>query len=1540
MAINYDVNYNIKVNDFASQTIDRICGQAKALQDLATAFEKIKRQSEQLQKTLSSGMKLRIDTSTALKGLDDVARKARAVRSEMNGMGLATTPGAAGKGRGTTYTTTGTRNGWGNKAWDRSFIQQGSVKGGSSAPTGINRGNTAFSPIGGSKANPLGWSGSWDKNAAWPGQFKTPAQKITKQNNRTFTNAAMNPVYKNVAAGKVQSIPAPIGGATTTKQATVKAVKEQVKRASKVSSRPSNLSYKLLGPTPLPNSSGIAGDFVKGMGIAYGISGLTSIISDAISDAVSYDNTMTTVRNILGSNSKNPAFNSQFSQMQKTVRNVGIQTKYKVTEVADAAKFLAMAGYDAPSISRAITPISNIALIGDTDLGETADMMTNVMTAYNLTPSRVNKSADIMTRTFTRTNTTLTDIAEAYKYSASLLSAAGMSFEESTAGIGILGDAGIKGSQAGTSFRTILSNIINPRGKAKQAKWAATGIRRTNDDGSIRSLSEIFTELADKGYSVTDYYQLFDKTAAQAAVALAMHVDKWNDVIGDNFASAGLADQLAEAKKNTLEGLWNQLLSSFSDASLDGFGGIQEQIRVMLKTGVNYLQSDEGRGTINHVFETFWSFVETIKDSTGTLLKFFDTISPLVQTWLKFQITLWPLVKIMTSFQTAFFGLAAVFRTFFTAKTMFGNLRSIIGNRQLGAYMKDAGMNIVSGGASERYFSLRGVGGYYTKAGAEKYGGQGAVGGVNLPQGANKPLVKLPQLAQFPGSLTQGYTAFPSSKWKSWYGKNPNNWRVNRWAAEDVLNPFWYKSPLTLSPVQGGMTRLDNLKDFLLDGPASTRFWRMRDAGYAIDPYRLYYNPAQRVPQAPKGFWGRTWDKGKSAWGWVKNKGKATWNWNKRAGQRIGDSKFGTFAKGSSMLAGGAVGGAIGAELGNAMFEDSVIAQSIGGALGGALMMKLAPALLTNPLGWAALALGGGVALYKFKKNEDKKIDNIQKWRNNALSSYKNGYIDSIDWSRDDSVFRASMVATQKDLAGTNALLSQGVDYWEKWWKARKGGEEANNLPTIITGSLTGDSISELFANAKISEDSAWPWDKKVQSKTQDSIIKLFTDKAVGGVINGSHASIAGYNWDIGDDNGYSKMAAAIAGRYQGTDPNKANYNKFYADASNIAARMSETGTLTNFKNLKESAFANIPKADNNLLNVDNDWLTKNEGNWDVLAQHPIINKIIRRMIEYKFFSASSSAGIWQKIITENTNTGKVSHELVQKWINKSFDGNTIFNESQYGKIGTPEWVEKVISGFYDKNGQPIDKNIDKAIGQFNTLAQFYDNMPNELKPLFAPALNRSLMEALIPEGYRGGLELSGGLWFGDSNTGIGLDDNQQKTRKLFTAQDGSKYYGWVSKDGTPYFGDVRNTVGKPKKIGYKDWKNGVFKKMITPFLPQDAIATSSKASPNKKPALGKKSASAANDATAYYSSPYNATDSLTTSYGLAQYNPSDYAFAGNSAQRVTENNEMSVGCIYKVDNLNIYNTAEKPITAQSLQGLFTDSGKTIVQDFNQRKWV
>lgn len=427
---------------------------------------------------------------------------------------------------------------------------------------------------------------------------------------------------------------APIAGGTSRSSVTPSSRVRTVARSG------GSPTYRALGPTMIDTGGISAIDMLKGMGLAYGITGLGSLISNAITESVAYNNIMQTTKNILGTHDKRDNFEGRFSAMERNVRDVGKLTKYTTTEVANASRFLAMAGLDVDAINQSIRPIANIALVGDTELGETADLVTNIMTGYGIAPERMRRATDIMTMTFTSANTTLNEIAEAYKYSASLLHEGGVSFEEATAAMGVLGNAGIKGSQAGTSMRTILANIVNPRSAKRDKAWEEVGVERFDENGKMRDLSDIFQDLHDKNLDVSMYYRLFDRTAAQGAISLAANIDVWNEIIRRNFMSEDLAEQLANEKINTIQGLWDQLTSAFEDQALVVFEEQETPIRNMLNELIGWINSEETLDTMRSLGKAFMEFIKMLVDFTKRLIDLYKRFEGFIKLWVELQLKL------------------------------------------------------------------------------------------------------------------------------------------------------------------------------------------------------------------------------------------------------------------------------------------------------------------------------------------------------------------------------------------------------------------------------------------------------------------------------------------------------------------------------------------------------------------------------------------------------------------------------------------------------------------------------------------------------------------------------------------------------------------------------------------------------------------------------------------------------------------------------------------------------------------------------------
>ena len=374
---------------------------------------------------------------------------------------------------------------------------------------------------------------------------------------------------------------------------------------------------QVLGPTYANTGTNVAGEMIKGMGIAYGLSSLMSGVTSVFRDASTYDNIAKTTKNILQTHDKKVGFEARFNEMNQLMRQVGVETKYTAPQVASAGKFLAMAGYDVDQIKHAIRPISDIALVGDTDLGETADVVTNIMTAYEIPAKQMDNTADILTMTFTKTNTTLLELAESFKYAGTVAHQSGLDFETASAAFGVLGDAGIKGSHAGTTLRMMLLNMMNPTKRGQEA-WDILGINTKDKNGNLRNLSDILSDLHEKQQTMSagDFSTLINKmfrvTAAPGALALINNVAKMQEVAGLNKKSMGLASDLADEKKNTIQGLWYQMTSAFTETGMQGFEQMQGVIRDFLQRMIELMKSTEFATALRNAMDMFLKIANVI----------------------------------------------------------------------------------------------------------------------------------------------------------------------------------------------------------------------------------------------------------------------------------------------------------------------------------------------------------------------------------------------------------------------------------------------------------------------------------------------------------------------------------------------------------------------------------------------------------------------------------------------------------------------------------------------------------------------------------------------------------------------------------------------------------------------------------------------------------------------------------------------------------------------------------------------------------------
>ena len=391
-------------------------------------------------------------------------------------------------------------------------------------------------------------------------------------------------------------------------------------------------AYPFTGQTSFGVRTPMAVDMAKGMGVMFAIGGAMSAIGSSFSQAMEYQNTMRTTQAILQNGTDSYSQNA-FKNMEGTVRNVGVKTKFSAPEVASAARFLAMAGYDIDAINDAIRPIADLALIGDSDLGETADKMTNIMTTFQIAPERMREAANIMATTATRSNTDLMMLAESAKYGGGVANMYGRNdpnlFADTMALFGVMGNAGIQASSAGTALRMMYQNLFKPnknQQKVLDMMNQSYGITTLKEDGSYRAMSDILIEMAQRipenqmAQIVGNLFRITAQPGAAATLLAAAGGDKGiAEEIGSgiemmsnkmsskagmsslvslmlanrNSVNGNISGAIAEEKQNTITGLWAQVTSTFTEGIVQAFEKRQGGFEGILKKLRDYLAKPE-----------------------------------------------------------------------------------------------------------------------------------------------------------------------------------------------------------------------------------------------------------------------------------------------------------------------------------------------------------------------------------------------------------------------------------------------------------------------------------------------------------------------------------------------------------------------------------------------------------------------------------------------------------------------------------------------------------------------------------------------------------------------------------------------------------------------------------------------------------------------------------------------------------------------------------------------------------------------------------
>ena len=276
---------------------------------------------------------------------------------------------------------------------------------------------------------------------------------------------------------------------------------------------------------------------------------LGGVAAAAVKVGSDFEAQMSRVQAISGATGK------EFEQLRQQAIQLGSDTAFSASEAAQGMENLAAAGFTTNEIMNAMPGMLNLAAASGEDLAGSADIAASALRGFGLEASEAGHVADVLAENANRTNSSVAETGEAMKYVAPLARAAGISLEETAAAIGIMANAGIQGSQAGTTLRGALSRLSKPTSDMQEAMddlgvsfYDSEGkmLSLTDQVGMLQSAMEGMTDEQKNNYLVT----LYGQEALSGMLAL---INEGPESLSSLTAAYESCDGAAQAAATTMQ---------------------------------------------------------------------------------------------------------------------------------------------------------------------------------------------------------------------------------------------------------------------------------------------------------------------------------------------------------------------------------------------------------------------------------------------------------------------------------------------------------------------------------------------------------------------------------------------------------------------------------------------------------------------------------------------------------------------------------------------------------------------------------------------------------------------------------------------------------------------------------------------------------------------------------------------------------------------------------------------------------------------------
>lgn len=380
-------------------------------------------------------------------------------------------------------------------------------------------------------------------------------------------------------------------------------------------------SLEKMGKSTIDLGSALKTLFAIALG-AKALGEIKDFAADSISLGRDFTSMMSEVQAISG------ATGSEIAMLEETARSYGATTVFSASEAAEALKYMSLAGWDANQQAAALGGVLDLAAASGMGLGQASDMVTDYLSAFGMQASESAYFADMLAYAQANSNTSVTQLGEAYKNTAANMNAAGQDVETTTSLLEAMANQGYKGSEAGTALTAIMRDITNSMENGA-IKIGDTSIAVSDAEGNFRDLTDVLSDVENATNGMGDA----ERAAALGATFTADSTKGLNLILNEGMdaisgyeeelrRAGGTATEMAGVMNDNLSGDMANMNSAFEELKLKVYDGMEAPLR----SGVQYITSEVIPALSEWVPEAFSSLMSGLQKLGSSLKPLFETV--------------------------------------------------------------------------------------------------------------------------------------------------------------------------------------------------------------------------------------------------------------------------------------------------------------------------------------------------------------------------------------------------------------------------------------------------------------------------------------------------------------------------------------------------------------------------------------------------------------------------------------------------------------------------------------------------------------------------------------------------------------------------------------------------------------------------------------------------------------------------------------------------------------------------------------------------